>query len=354
MKKQTTIALKTATIGFLVLSIGVILFPIKKTPIAVPTTFVRNIQQLGASHGAADQWDYLFEEDTQVYGGQLGTATGTTTTTPTTPSTAPSSSLLNAMQQSFNQAIESNDTTYQGSFWPGKDTLPEDIIAPNDCTSPRGETVKHADFVLAYQQRTDVTSMCNIERRICNNGTLQGSYTQKSCKENIVYEYEKVQPVSYNEPVINPLIQWEEPSNAGGDFNTQGQLAADKKPTTMRWTTTTSTTTSNNGTSQTTDYKQSCLTPRGTQVNHGQFVKAYKSSVGLLDVPCETELRLCVDGTLKGNFTNKKCTFQDMTYNDYLAGNHDITTPTPQDIADTLTTDQAQFNLLDMIRSLFQ
>ena len=116
MKKQTAMIYKTATIGFLVLSIGVILFPIKRTPVAVPTTFVRNIQQLGATRGAADQWDYLFEEDTQVYGGQLGTATGTTTTVPTTPSTTPSSNLLNAMQQSFNQAIGSNDTTYQGSF----------------------------------------------------------------------------------------------------------------------------------------------------------------------------------------------------------------------------------------------
>ena len=75
MKKKTTIALKTATIGFLVLSMGVILFPIQRTPIVTQTTFVRNIQQLGASHGAAGQWDYLFEDDTQTYSGQLGNGT---------------------------------------------------------------------------------------------------------------------------------------------------------------------------------------------------------------------------------------------------------------------------------------
>lgn len=78
--------------------------------------------------------------------------------------------------------------------------------------------------------------------------------------------------------------------------------------------------------------KKSCQTPRGDEIDHGKFVKAYKSSVGLVDVPCETQLRLCVDGTLKGNFLHQSCVFQNMTYNDYIAGNTDFTKPTPQDI----------------------
>ena len=100
----------------------------------------------------------------------------------------------------------------------------------------------------------------------------------------------------------------------------------------MRGTTNTAGTTTSTAVNQTTVTKQNCSTPRGTTVNHGQFVKAYKTSVGLLDMPCETQLRLCVNGSLKGTFTNKSCTFKNMTYNDYIAGNTDFTKPTAQDM----------------------
>jgi hypothetical protein len=100
----------------------------------------------------------------------------------------------------------------------------------------------------------------------------------------------------------------------------------------MRGTTNTAGTTTDSAVAQTTTHKQSCSTPRGATVNHGQFVKAYKTSIGLLDAPCETQLRLCVNGTLKGTFLNKSCTFKNITYNDYIAGNTDFTNPTPQDI----------------------
>jgi hypothetical protein len=44
---------------------------------------------------------------------------------------------------------------------------------PKDCISPSGEsTVLHGDFMIAYQQRTDVTSVCNVEKRYCNDGVL--------------------------------------------------------------------------------------------------------------------------------------------------------------------------------------
>ncbi|MEI8091560.1 MAG: hypothetical protein WCG98_04995 [bacterium] len=43
-----------------------------------------------------------------------------------------------------------------------------------------------------------------------------------------------------------------------------------------------------------------------------------------------------------------------MTYSDYLIGNYDVTSPTPQDITDTLTTDNNAVNLFDRIRKLFE
>jgi len=138
--------------------------------------------------------------------------------------------------------------------------------------------------------------------------------------------------ISQNEPVVNPLVQPGQASNAGGDFGTNGQVNQVQKPTTMRGTTNTAGTTTSTAVSQTTTTYKNCSTPRGTTVNHGQFVKAYKTSVGLLDMPCETQLRLCVNGTLKGAFLNQSCTFKNMTYNDYIAGNKNFTKPTAQDI----------------------
>ena len=112
------------------------------------------------------------------------------------------------MQQSFAQAIAGNDNgAYQGSLGTGENAPSTTTEALKDCTTPRGETVADKDFVLAYEQRADVNTMCNVERRVCSDGVLDGSYVQKSCKEDVVYEYERVKAVSYNEPVVNPLVQ---------------------------------------------------------------------------------------------------------------------------------------------------
>lgn len=77
MKKDTSLLLKIATIGFLTLSMGVILFPIQRAPKSSEVQFVRNIRQLEVSqtHGAASQWDYLFEDTGTTYVGQLSTGT---------------------------------------------------------------------------------------------------------------------------------------------------------------------------------------------------------------------------------------------------------------------------------------
>ncbi|MEI8091558.1 MAG: hypothetical protein WCG98_04985 [bacterium] len=72
MKIQTEKTFKIATIAFLALSMGMILFPIQRAPTLNEVAFVWNTEQLQGVHGAASQWDYLFEDnDTKTYGGQL-------------------------------------------------------------------------------------------------------------------------------------------------------------------------------------------------------------------------------------------------------------------------------------------
>lgn len=367
-KTDKATRLKIGTITFLTLSAGIILFPIKPAVTTVQVAFVRNTEQLGNTHGAAGQRDYLFEDETQTYSGTLWANTQTTLqittggslqTTSATPQDT-SGDMFSSMQTSFYQALLGNQTSGTlTTTWIEKDMLPDTIIVKN-CMTPRWEEIADKDFVLAYEQRDDVPTICNTERRICNSGALEWSYTQPSCKENVTYEYTKAQVISYNEPVVNPLVQPGEPSNIGADFSTNGKINEVKQPTSMRWPASTGQTTTTTAVKQIIVKKYNCTSPRGTQVKHGQFVKAYKSSIGLLDVPCETELRLCVNGTLKGNFLNKSCTFKDMTYNDYLVGNRDLTKPTPQDLQDTLTDQNTTsdptktYGPRDWVRAIFQ
>lgn len=76
------------------------------------------------------------------------------------------------MQQNFNQVVSNTPNgLYQGTL----STTYTGTIATGtaDCMTPRGQKIAHKDFVLAYEQRKDVTTMCNVERRICSNGTLE-------------------------------------------------------------------------------------------------------------------------------------------------------------------------------------
>ncbi|MEI6673468.1 MAG: hypothetical protein WCL02_09640 [bacterium] len=41
-----------------------------------------------------------------------------------------------------------------------------------NCITPRNEEVNNHDFILAYEQRKDVNTMCNIEKRVCSDGIL--------------------------------------------------------------------------------------------------------------------------------------------------------------------------------------
>ncbi|MBU0625933.1 hypothetical protein KKG31_06515 [Patescibacteria group bacterium] len=84
--------------------------------------------------------------------------------------------------------------------------------------------MEHGDFVLAYKQREDVSTICNVEKRYCNDGELLGSYEQDHCIENTPYEYERVEPISYNEKILDEYIQPGDPINKDAEFSNQGKI----------------------------------------------------------------------------------------------------------------------------------
>jgi len=186
---------------------------------------------------------------------------------------------------------------------------------PKNCVSPSGDAVAHGDFIIAYQQREDVNTICNVEKRYCNDGTLLGSYTQESCDEKTSYYYDRVIPTSENEFVPSEYVQPSAPANADAEFNSQGLLNAPLDPTTRREDQPENATIVNNsGIAQTVVKYKNCRTPWNEKVLNGQFVRAYKINQGYFNRSCEVELRICVDGHLKGSFKYKACAYTGVSY----------------------------------------
>lgn len=296
--------------------------------------FVRNADEVFMHNAANTQWDYLFEDEwwQETYQGQI--STGTTTTSTGTESI---DNLINPdeVEQLIwgakTGAIATGTTStgtiytwmlYTWSMYTGTQTAEITWTIKTgslDCITPWKEEVKNKDFVLAYQQRKDVNTICNIEKRVCMSGTLGWSFTQSSCKENVTYVYNKAQVISYNQKVLNEYIQPTAPINSWAEFNTEGKIdAPEKEPTDTRTTPATSATTQPEVEQTPLSTKKNCTTPRGQTIKHGQFVKAYKAPRGFMDLACDVELRACINGKLKGTYTNSKCIYTNTTYSDYL------------------------------------
>lgn len=123
------------------------------------------------------------------------------------------------------------------------------------CTTPRGTNLKNGSYVLAYKTANAfLPNKCEYEKRSCVNGYLAGKNYNQSCKQrNISY-------AEYQDSILN--------SN-----------------------------------------KKSCMTPRGSIVNHWVSVLAYKFpsltcsqiSQGIENNP--SQYRTCNNGILNGSYS---------------------------------------------------
>ena len=213
------------------------------------------------------------------------------------------------------------------------------------CVTPWWDKIQSQDFVLAYQQRTDVNSLCNLQKRTCVNGKLSGSYTQQSCKENLKYEYTDITPVAVNDPnKVDPFIQPSGARLSGAAFDNHGKINTTTAPIDT-WSNASWSVKTNTGdyvTHLSTPNTSSCITPWWAAVRLGQFVKAYKSPVWLIDMPCEVQIRLCTSDGLKWTFKQASCTYRNQTYSDYILNKwEDTNTPNVIDMMNTTST-QAQ------------
>lgn len=304
---------------------------------------------LSKSHGAASDWDYLFTDDSgtqQIYQWNTGSSLNVPVSV--------EKDFFPVDEEELIQISESgNNLIYTGSlsWWQVFDlgTIQEwgdepSLYIPKNCTAPWWETIAHNDFVLAYEQRTDVNTICNVQKRYCSDGKLTGRYLQKSCKQNEVYQYTKPEPIAVNVQSIDPFIQPSQPALSWASFDLNGKIYTNLETPIDVWTSGQSTGKPSQSISvgQTSTNQGYCLTPWWARIKNGQFVKAYHASIWLIDVPCETELRLCISGRLKWTFVHRTCNFKNMTYRDYLAGNMNLEKPTPGDLINALDTQEKQ------------
>lgn len=281
------------------------------------------------THGAADDWAFLFEEENSEKTGEY----------------LPNKDYVWAGGKEIN--LELDDEILEEIL--EKEIVDESVegvegknietIKYNDCITPWGNKIKNGESILAYQQRSDVPSVCNVQRRVCEDGDLKWYYQQSSCIEDIKYEYTRVKMISFNNKEHGDLIQNPEyAKNDSAEFDTDGKINQPNKAADTSWNNNYDNSISNDSSTDLTHKNyQNCVNPWGDIVSHGQFIRAYESSVWFVDDKCKVELRLCLDGNLKWNYSYKNCEHMDITSQDYKAGNNDITKPTPDLLIETLT-----------------
>lgn len=323
-KKIPKTLLKKSGVSLLIIFFALTII-IQKDQTQPDMQFVWNMSEEFVHNAPNTQRDYLFEDEwgEEIYQWTLSTGGTSTTNTNTNEWLINPDDIENLLNElEGNTGTNATGGIYTGSIGSGTITTTgsqtNNKTGSIDCTTPRGETVKNKDFVLAYQQRKDVNTICNIEKRICMSGELLWSFAQSSCREDVVYIYQKAEVISYNQKILNEYIQPDAPIYSWGDFNNEGKIDTEEIPTANRWT-------SNNPVVEIPEIDQtpqvqkaSCTTPRGTTIKHGQFAKAYKAPRGFVDMECEVEIRPCINGSLKWSFRYTKCTFNNTTYADYL------------------------------------
>lgn len=300
------------------------------------------------THWSAWDWSFLFEDET----------TNQQSFTPTTSTTDAQINVIHNQKDYLpgekDIFSEDEDVFYEWeNDWNISDINIEDkdnLTQQNSgnqnsfqiCITPWWEYVAHGDFVLAYEQRKDVDNLCNVQRRFCFDWKLNWTYNQKSCKENTVYSYVKPEAISYTQKPVDTFVQPKPPSLSWADFDTHWKIDWTTNPIDVWWSPGSGRPVDTSFTSQTSLSNNVCSTPWWEKIKNGQFVKAYKTSVGLIDLPCDVELRMCANWNLKGSYTHRTCTFKKMTYRDYISDNYNLDNPTIWDLINTIDTDEEQ------------
>lgn len=218
-------------------------------------------------------------------------------------------------------------------------------ISYESCQTPWWDSLAHGQSIFAYSQRMDEPDMCNIQRRTCDDWVLDGSYTQQSCLSyaSSPIEYEPV--VSYNNPYSDPYIQPDRnEQSVDWNFDTQWQLSDNRfgEPTSYRDASAGAVPYQDAPVSQAQTNYGACMTPWWQTIKHGQFVKAYQLDKWFTNLPCEVQLRTCIDWDLEWTFTFDSCNYYNIAVEDFLNDYYDPIQPSLVHLIEVLQNMMAQ------------
>ena len=235
-------------------------------------------------------------------------------------------------------------------YWIDEETQ-DKVFEERGCMTPWGYEIEHWQSVLAYQQRADAINICNIQRRVCMNWKLSWSFTQSACDESLWADWssnssssygtvKKLAYSTYNSQKLDEFIQPSEHAKyENAEFDLHWKRNATTQPKITKGQAWDDISSEKEEVAQVRDLWKLCKTPWWETVQPGQFVKAYRFQNGFYDIPCQVQLRLCVDGDLEGQYQYSSCQSWDTSYEDFLYGYMDNEQPSPQRLLKMLQTD---------------
>ncbi len=195
-------------------------------------------------------------------------------------------------------------------------------VAGASCITPWGETLNDGAYIIAYES----TSSCRFEKRYCDGGILQGSYSADHCNSNAGWQYATTTPqaVTVNYGYVQAIPQegqYEGPSRTSANGITtviSSRNNQKSNPTTIY--------AHDSSYIKPVPYKNydltqhGCTTPWGTYMDSSTSVIAYKSSTpAYKGASCTYERRTCFQGMLGGSYVYPSCSIAD---NSHIYDNH--------------------------------
>ncbi|MFP4402878.1 MAG: hypothetical protein ACLFPJ_00825 [Candidatus Woesearchaeota archaeon] len=203
--------------------------------------------------------------------------------------------LGDTLQLRLTSPTEEN-TTYSSILTLGNYSTTWNVRTGFSCNLPWGEIINHSENVTAFNNSSvPCGSLCINETRTCDDGVLNGSFTNQSCSV-VICE-------SCTSPCGNTVIH--------GETDTCYERCSTSSETRTcddgSWNSSFS---SGYTYSEENQNCNSCTLPWGGTISHGQSTTAYHSSSVPCGSSCTSQTRTCNDGTLSGSYDYQSCSVQ--------------------------------------------